>query len=162
MGIPLFLLVFCFLMQGLPTQSLEIPEAELDALYALRTSLDLASDWSGPLDSWKGLEIKDGHVASINIKNAHGTLPKGISAFTNITTLILGQNRLLGTIPAEIGMLRNLEYLDLHENLFVITKLDFLGQLSRLTYLDLSSLLTDQLPESIPEEWAQLSSLQHL
>jgi hypothetical protein len=78
-----------------------------------------------------------------------GSIPKGIAALTNLTTLGLDQTLLGGSIPKEFGMLWNLQVLSLSRNMMVGEIPATLGNLTQMNELYLGN---NKFEGSIPPE----------
>jgi Leucine-rich repeat (LRR) protein len=125
----------------------EIPKAECEALVDFYHSTG-GPDWKnnyGWLDAldpceWNGISCYEGHVSEIwfSYNDLQGQIPASISAFTDITSLILHRNSFPGTIPSEVWALSSLERLNLSGNGFVGEIPESINQLTKLSSLDLS------------------------
>ncbi|KAL2246615.1 probable LRR receptor-like serine/threonine-protein kinase At5g10290 [Sesamum indicum] len=145
------------------------PDAQGDALYAFKTSLNASSsqlrDWNpdhvNPC-TWSKIAC-DGekHVTSVILPNMgfSGTLSPRIGILKMLTTLDLQGNGIIGNIPEELGNLTSLTMLDLENNHLIGEIPSSLGNLKRLTFLILSQ---NNLSGSIPESLSSLSNLTDL
>ncbi len=151
-----------------PSEQVEIPEAECDALVALYNSAAGASwytntDWLQTTTpcSWYGVTCFEEHVNMLMLSsnNLTGTIPTEIAALTSLQTLNIRSNNLTGGIPAEIGSLTSLLYLYLYEN--------SLGgpiptEMGNLTNLDTLYMYSNGLTGVLPVELADNTLLTQL
>ncbi|MGB1044102.1 MAG: hypothetical protein ACPGYU_03045 [Flavobacteriaceae bacterium] len=107
------------------TYKSEIPISEYNALIDLFQSTDGENwkhgwDFSAPVYSWYGVEVKDGHVTGLNLfdNDLKGEIPNTISSLSNLKSLNLSFNRLEGELPSSITELTALEGLRLEMNNF--------------------------------------------
>ncbi|MXW66436.1 MAG: hypothetical protein F4Z72_05455 [Gemmatimonadales bacterium] len=138
-----------------------------------------------PIDSWYGVGVSDGEVASIRLpdNNLKGRLPAVLGGLASLSIIDLSYNELWGGIPPEFGGLSELERLDLAVNrlsgplpteLSKLLKLRhlslissgntgpipaWLGHLSQLRWLELGE---NRLYSRIPSELAKLRNLEIL
>ncbi|KAK4430563.1 putative LRR receptor-like serine/threonine-protein kinase [Sesamum alatum] len=145
------------------------PDAQGDALYAFKTSLNASSnqlrDWNpdhvNPC-TWSKIACdNDKHVTSVILPNMgfSGTLSPRIGILKMLTTLELQGNGITGNIPEELGNLTSLTMLDLENNHLTGGIPSSLGNLKQLTFLILSQ---NNLSGSIPESLSRLSNLTDL
>ncbi|KAL6554855.1 hypothetical protein OROGR_006113 [Orobanche gracilis] len=135
------------------------PDAQGEALYALKTSINASSNQLtdcvfyniGP-DYGKNEKILPNMGFS-------GTLSPGIGNLTMLMTLDLQGNGLSGVIPEEFGNMTSLSMLDLENNKLTGEIPSSLGRLKRLTFLILSR---NNLSGSIPESLSSLRDLRDL
>uniref|UniRef100_A0ACD6A055 Uncharacterized protein n=1 Tax=Avena sativa TaxID=4498 RepID=A0ACD6A055_AVESA len=81
-----------------------------------------------------------------------GSIPKGIAALTNLTTLGIDQTFLGGIIPKEFGRLQNLQLLSLSNNMMV-------GEVPATLALAVFDISNNNLVGAIPKEIISLPSL---
>ncbi|CAH9088291.1 unnamed protein product [Cuscuta epithymum] len=162
MGMILFyavLLLACFC-------SLVSPDAQGDALYALKGSLNASSsvlqDWNpnqvNPC-TWSKITCDDSsNVMMVSLSNMgfSGILSSKIGALKKLNTLSLQGNRITGKIPEEIGNLTSLTMLDLENNQLSGEIPASLGNLKNLQSLFLSQ---NNLTGTIPQSLSSLSRL---
>ncbi|KAG8373382.1 hypothetical protein BUALT_Bualt11G0018400 [Buddleja alternifolia] len=145
------------------------PDAQGDALYALRTSLNASTnqltDWNqnqvNPC-TWSKISCdSNNNVTSVTLPNMgfSGTLSPRIGILKMLTTLQLQGNGIRGKIPQEFGNLTSLTILNLENNHLSGEIPSSLGNLKRLTFLILSQ---NNLSGSIPESLSSLSNLMDL
>ncbi|GKV18650.1 hypothetical protein SLEP1_g28999 [Rubroshorea leprosula] len=140
--------------------SFVLPDAQGDALYALRTSLNASAnqltDWNqnqvNPC-TWSNV-ICDGnnYVKSVTLSsmNFSGTLSPRIGILKTLTTLTLKGSGITGGIPEEFGNLSSLTSLDLENNHLSGEIPLSLGKLQKLQFLTLSqNNLTGAIPQSL-------------
>ena len=115
-------------------------------------------DWDSP---WKGTDISNGRVRSLNLNDNQltGTIPAELALLTGLDWLGLARNQLTGPIPAELGRLANLEVLGLDGNQLTGT---IPPQLSNLTNLQWLALTSNRLSGAIPAELGSLDNLENL
>ncbi|KAG9455914.1 hypothetical protein H6P81_000422 [Aristolochia fimbriata] len=89
----------------------------------------------------------------------HGAIPQSIANLSSLTLLNFSNNRLNGTIPPELSLLPKLERLCLSNNSFTDAIPASLGALSHLGLLDLSR---NKLTGPIPSSLANLTQLRKL
>ncbi|KAL8475119.1 hypothetical protein ACS0TY_031520 [Phlomoides rotata] len=161
------LLVGCLALVYL--SSFVSPDAEGDALYALRASLNASNkqlaDWNQnhvtPC-TWSKITCDtDNNVISVILPNMgfSGTLSPRIGILKKLTTLELQGNGITGKIPEEFGNLTSLTMLDLERNNLTGEIPSSLGNIKGLTFLILSE---NNLSGSIPESLSSLSNLTDL
>jgi hypothetical protein len=157
--------------------------AEYEALVRLYNATNgnnwtVRWDLNAPPGTWRGVDIENGRVVSINLQdnnltgdisevfgndqtpfpflkylnlsNNHltGSIPEWITNLHTLEYLDLSKNRLGGAVPARIAALRNLVTLWLSFNEF--TSVDAaIGELSQLRFLFIDNNNIGQLPESI-------------
>ncbi len=114
-----------------------------------------------PIAQWVGVEVSDGRVKSLKLKNNRlsGSIPAELGQLAELKVLSLDRNRLTGGIPAELAQLTQLTALSAHSNGLTGSIPAELGQLSQLTVLRLSG---NRLSGGIPAELGQLSELRSL
>lgn len=145
------------------------PDAQGDALYALRSSLnasdDQLKDWNrnlvNPCTWSKVICDSSSNVTTVTLSNMGftGTLSPRIGILNKLTTLQLQGNSITGSIPDEFGNLESLTMLDLEDNNLTGEIPASLGNLKELTFLILSQ---NDLSGSIPESLASLPKLVNL
>ncbi|KAK6125787.1 hypothetical protein DH2020_040467 [Rehmannia glutinosa] len=145
------------------------PDAQGDALYALKTSLNASSnqltDWNqdqvNPCTWSKVICDGSNNVTTVTLSNMgfSGTLSPRIGTLKMLNTLQLQGNGITGKIPEELGNLTSLTMLDLENNHLNGEIPSSLGNLKRLTFLILSQ---NNLSGSIPESLSSLSNLVNL
>lgn len=115
-------------------------------------------DWDSP---WKGTDISNGRVRSLNLNDNQltGTIPAELALLTDLEWLGLARNQITGSIPAELGRLANLEVLGLDGNQLTGT---IPPQLNNLTYLRWLALTSNRLSGTIPAELGGLDNLKNL
>ncbi|RYQ86679.1 hypothetical protein Ahy_B10g106316 [Arachis hypogaea] len=100
----------------------EIVDILLKVVEPLGYPLMLAESWSGndPCggNGWMGIDCDGGIVRGINFQNKgfSGTISPSFAKLTNVTRLLLNNNRLTGTIPEELTSMPNLMVLDVSNN----------------------------------------------
>ena len=116
------------------------------------------SDWDSP---WKGTDISNGRVRSLNLNDNQltGTIPAELALLTDLDWLGLARNQLTGPIPAELGRLAKLEVLGLDGNQLTGTLPPQLNDLTKLEDLDLSG---NRLSGPISGKLNNLTSLKNL
>ncbi|KAL2241002.1 UNVERIFIED_CONTAM: putative LRR receptor-like serine/threonine-protein kinase [Sesamum indicum] len=135
------------------------PDAQGDALYALKISLNASSnqltDWNqnqvNPC-TWSKVICDGNNVTTVTLSNMgfSGTLSPRIGILKMLTTLQLQGNGITGKIPEEFGNLTSLTMLDLENNRLTGEIPSSLGNLKRLTFLILSqNNLSGQIPDSL-------------
>ncbi|PIN09931.1 Serine/threonine protein kinase [Handroanthus impetiginosus] len=149
--------------------SLVSPDAQGDALYALKLSLNASSnqlmDWNqnqvNPCTWSKVICDSSNNVTTVTLSNMgfSGTLSPRIGILKMLTTLQLQGNGITGQIPQEFGNLTSLTMLDLENNHLTGEIPSSLGNLKRLTFLILSQ---NNLSGPIPESLSGLSNLVNL
>ncbi|KAL2521649.1 putative LRR receptor-like serine/threonine-protein kinase [Forsythia ovata] len=142
------------------------PDAQGDALYVLRSSLNASSnqlaDWNqnqvNPCTWSKVICDNNNNVVTVTLSNMgfSGTLSPRIGILTALTTLQLQGNGITGKIPLEFGNLTSLTMLDLENNNLTGDIPNSLGNLKRLSFLILSG---NHLSGSIPESFSSLPNL---
>lgn len=97
-----------------------IPADEKQALIDLFNSTNGAKwrggvkwDLTAPVDQWKGVKIKDGHVSELDLHSANlqGKIPASIGALTELVKIRLDNNLLEGPLPKELFQFSKLEEL---------------------------------------------------
>ena len=75
-------------------------------------------DLSASVDTWKGVELKDGHVVGITLfmNNLKGVLPESIGDLKNLVNLNLAFNQITGVLPENIVKLKKLKVFRLEMN----------------------------------------------
>ncbi|KAH9714599.1 protein kinase domain-containing protein [Citrus sinensis] len=91
--------------------------------------------------------------------NISGGVPKEIGNLTNLTTIILGGNKLNGSIPITLEKLQNLQYLGLKDNKLQGSIPDSIYRLTELYELEFGG---NKLSGSIPACFSNLASLRIL
>ncbi|CAI9758224.1 unnamed protein product [Fraxinus pennsylvanica] len=142
------------------------PDAQGDALYALRSSLNASSnqlvDWNqnqvNPCTWSKVICDNNNNVVTVTLSNMgfSGTLSPRIGILTSLTTLQLQGNGITGKIPLEFGNLTSLTMLDLENNNITGEIPNSLGNLKRLSFLILGG---NHLSGLIPESLSSLPNL---
>ncbi|CAA2946042.1 probable LRR receptor-like serine threonine-kinase At5g10290 [Olea europaea subsp. europaea] len=145
------------------------PDAQGDALYALRSSLNASgnqlTDWNqnqvNPCTWSKVICDNNNNVVTVTLSNMgfSGTLSPRIGILTALTTLQLQGNGITGKIPLEFGNLTSLTMLDLENNNITGEIPNSLGNLKRLSFLILGG---NHLSGSIPESLSSLPNLVNL
>ncbi|XP_031115974.1 probable LRR receptor-like serine/threonine-protein kinase At5g10290 isoform X2 [Ipomoea triloba] len=149
--------------------SLASPDAQGDALYALKGSLNASSgqlpDWNvnqvNPC-TWSKITCDDSYnVIMVSLSNMgfSGTLSPKIGALRTLNTLSLQGNGITGKIPEEVGNLTSLTMLDLDNNRLSGEIPPSLGNLKKLQFLFLSQ---NNLTGTIPQSLSSLPSLINL
>ncbi|XP_010523350.1 PREDICTED: probable LRR receptor-like serine/threonine-protein kinase At5g10290, partial [Tarenaya hassleriana] len=149
--------------------SFVLPDAQGDALFALRNSLratpDQLGDWNqnqvNPC-TWSQVICDDNNsVTSVTLSymNFSGTLSPRIGILNTLKTLTLKGNGITGGIPEEFGDLSSLNSLDLEDNRLTGPIPSTLGNLKNLQFLTLSR---NSLNGSVPESLTRLSNLINL
>nr|GLL38572.1 probable LRR receptor-like serine/threonine-protein kinase At5g10290 isoform X1 [Ipomoea trifida] len=149
--------------------SLVSPDAQGDALYALKGSLNASSgqlpDWNenqvNPC-TWSKITCDDSYnVIMVSLSNMgfSGTLSPKIGALRTLNTLSLQGNGITGKIPEEVGNLTSLTMLDLDNNRLSGEIPPSLGNLKKLQFLFLSQ---NNLTGTIPQSLSSLPSLINL
>ncbi|GLU20490.1 hypothetical protein SLE2022_366860 [Rubroshorea leprosula] len=140
--------------------SFVLPDAQGDALYALRTSLNASAnqltDWNqnqvNPC-TWSNVICdSNNYVKSVTLSsmNFSGTLSPRIGILKTLTTLTLKGSGITGGIPEEFGNLSSLTSLDLENNHLSGEIPPSLGKLQKLQFLTLSqNNLTGAIPQSL-------------
>ncbi|CAA0838163.1 Probable LRR receptor-like serine/threonine-protein kinase [Striga hermonthica] len=144
------------------------PDAQGDALYALKISLNASSnqltDWNqnqvNPC-TWSKVLCEGSNVTTVTLSNMgfSGTLSPKIGILKTLNTLQLQGNGITGKIPEELGNLTSLTMLDLENNHLTGEIPSSLGNLKSLTFLILNQ---NNLSGPIPESLSSLSSLVNL
>lgn len=157
----------------------QVPQAEKDALIALynstgganwtkRTGWDVTNpssvvtSWNATTQTgWYGVTVTNGRVSTIALGNNKlvGPLPTQIGDFGMLKVLHLHGNELSGSIPDQIGNLPALTTLYLFTNKLTGTIPATLGNVSTLSDL---RLYTNQLAGEIPSQLGNLPNLQYL
>ncbi|CAK9180168.1 unnamed protein product [Ilex paraguariensis] len=147
-------------------QSFVLPDAQGDALFSLRSSLNASnsqlSNWYpnqvNPC-TWSNVQCDpNNNVITVSLSNMgfSGTLSSKIGVLKTLLTLSLQGNGITGEIPKEIGNLTSLTMLDLENNHLTGEIPSSLGNLEKLQFLFLNqNNLTGEIPET-------LSSLRNL
>ncbi|XP_029147644.1 probable LRR receptor-like serine/threonine-protein kinase At5g10290 isoform X2 [Arachis hypogaea] len=146
--------------------SFVLPDAQGDALYALKLSLNASSnqltDWNvnqvNPC-TWSRVNCDPSYnviQVSLALMGLTGTLTPRIGVLKNLTALSLQGNAITGNIPKELGNLTNLGRLDLENNRLTGQIPSSLGNLNKLQFLTLSQ---NNLNGTIPESLGNLPSL---
>ncbi|KAG6394507.1 hypothetical protein SASPL_145095 [Salvia splendens] len=145
------------------------PDAQGDALFALRTSLKASSnqltDWNqnqvNPCTWSKVICDSTNNVTTVTLSNMGftGTLSPQIGNLKALNTLQLQGNGITGMIPEELGNLSSLTMLDLENNNLTGEIPSSLGNLRRLTFLILNQ---NNLSGPVPESLSSLSNLVNL
>ena len=120
------------------------------------------SNWlNGPVSSWYGVTMVDGHVTSVALSynNLKGPLPSTIGEMSKLTVLLLHNNKIFGKIPSQIGDLIYLEKLSLNNNQLSGEIPKEIGNLRKLVNLLINN---NQLSGNIPFEIGQLINLENL
>ncbi|KAG8383540.1 hypothetical protein BUALT_Bualt04G0024100 [Buddleja alternifolia] len=142
------------------------PDAQGDALFALKTSLNASSnqlmDWNqNQVDpcTWSKIicdSTKNVTTVSLSNMGLSGTLSPRIGILKMLTTLQLQGNGITGKIPDEFGNLTSLTMLDLENNNLTGEIPPSLGNLKSLTFMILNQ---NKLSGSIPESLSSLTNL---
>ncbi|EPS71854.1 hypothetical protein M569_02905, partial [Genlisea aurea] len=158
------LLVGAFILTCL--SSFVSPDAQGDALYALRIALNASSDqladWNQNLVNpctWSKVECDGSYnVIRVSLTNMgfSGILSPRIGILKMLNTLQLQGNGITGKIPEEYGNLTSLTMLDLENNHLTGEIPSSIGNLKSLTFLILSQ---NNLSGSIPESLLNLTNL---
>ncbi|XP_042040068.1 probable LRR receptor-like serine/threonine-protein kinase At5g10290 isoform X2 [Salvia splendens] len=145
------------------------PDAQGDALYALRKSLNASdnqlADWNSDQVNpctWSKITCNSNNdVISVTLPNMgfSGTLSPRIAILEMLTTLKLPGNGISGKIPEEFGNLTSLTMLDLENNHLTGEIPSSLGNIKGLKFLILSD---NNLSGSIPKSLSSLSNLTDL
>ncbi|KAA8530842.1 hypothetical protein F0562_005534 [Nyssa sinensis] len=150
--------------------SFVLPDAQGDALYALRSSLKASAN---QLTNWNQFQVNpctwykvtcdpNNNVISVSLSSMgfSGTLSPRIGVLKNLSRLSLQGNGITGEIPAEFGNLTSLTMLDLENNHLTGEIPSSLGNLKELKLLILNqNNLTGAIPESL-SSLPNLSTLQ--
>ncbi|CAM8999402.1 unnamed protein product [Rhodiola kirilowii] len=146
-----------------------IPDAQGDALVALKTSLKASenqlTDWNPNQVSpctWSSVICDtNGLVTSVSLAslNFSGTLTPKIAILKSLTAFTLQGSYVTGVIPKEFGNLSSLTNLNLESNRLSGEIPSTLGNLRKLQFLILSQ---NNLTGSIPESIASLPNLINL
>ncbi|KAL0462218.1 UNVERIFIED_CONTAM: putative LRR receptor-like serine/threonine-protein kinase [Sesamum latifolium] len=135
------------------------PDAQGDALYALKISLNASSnqltDWNqnqvNPC-TWSKVICDGNNVTTVTLSNMgfSGTLSPRIGILNAHNNSSYKGNGITGKIPEEFGNLTSLTMLDLENNRLTGEIPSSLGNLKRLTFLILSqNNLSGQIPDSL-------------
>ncbi|KAL6583102.1 hypothetical protein OROMI_005180 [Orobanche minor] len=144
------------------------PDAQGDALYALKISLNASgnqlTDWNQNLVNpctWSKVLCNGSNVTTVMLSNMgfSGTLSPKIGTLKTMNTLQLQGNGITGKIPQECGNLTSLTMLDLENNHLSGEIPSSIGNLKSLTFLILNQ---NNLSGSIPESLSSLSNLVNL
>ncbi|XP_057417212.1 probable LRR receptor-like serine/threonine-protein kinase At5g10290 [Lotus japonicus] len=147
--------------------SFVLPDAQGDALYALKLSLNASAqqltDWNqnqvNPC-TWSQVYCHPNtnivFQVSLETMGFTGYLTPRIGALKDLTTLSLQGNGITGDIPKELGNLTKLIRLDLENNRLNGEIPPSLGNLKKLQFLTLSQ---NNLSGTIPESFGSLPSL---
>ncbi|MED6174588.1 hypothetical protein PIB30_070410 [Stylosanthes scabra] len=157
--------LFLLLLLGCLCSSV-LPDAQGDALYALKQSLNASSnqltDWNvnqvNPC-TWSRVNCDPSYnviQVSLALMRLTGTLTPRIGVLKNLTALSLQGNAITGNIPKELGNLTNLGRLDLENNRLTGQIPSSFGNLKKLQFLTLSQ---NNLNGTIPESIGNLPSL---
>ncbi|XP_059432067.1 probable LRR receptor-like serine/threonine-protein kinase At5g10290 [Corylus avellana] len=140
-------------------QSFVMPDSQVDALYALKTSLnalsDQLTDWQTNAVNpclWPEIHCDNESVTRVTLSSMgfNGTLSPDIGTIKSLSFLDLSGNHITGKIPKEFGNLASLGTLDLANNNLTGEIPSSLGKLKRLQYLTLSqNKLTGTIPKSL-------------
>uniref|UniRef100_A0A7C9D9X0 non-specific serine/threonine protein kinase n=1 Tax=Opuntia streptacantha TaxID=393608 RepID=A0A7C9D9X0_OPUST len=143
-----------------------VAASQVDALYALRTSLnasaDQLTDWnSNQVDpcTWSNVMCDlTRAVVSVTLSSMgfSGFITPRIGTLDSLTTLSLQGNGIIGKIPDEIGNLSRLTSLDLENNHLTGGIPSSLGNLKHLKYLILNN---NNLSGMIPDSLSNLDNL---
>ncbi|KAL7230679.1 hypothetical protein ACSBR2_009038 [Camellia fascicularis] len=135
------------------------PDAQGDALYALRKSLnasvDQLMDWNPNQVSpctWSKVSCISTNVVSVSLTSMgfSGILSPKIGVLKTLQTLSLQGNSITGPIPIEFGNLTSLTMLDLENNRLTGEIPSSLGNLKKLQFLYLNqNNLTGAIPDSL-------------
>ena len=106
---------FCLLFAiGISFASGQVSPEEKAALVDLYNSTNgpewnTSWDLEAPANTWKGIEVQDGHVTGITLfmNNLSGVLPESIGNLKHLTTLNLAFNQITGVLPKDIVKLKN-------------------------------------------------------
>ncbi|TMW92237.1 hypothetical protein EJD97_013315 [Solanum chilense] len=148
------------------------PDAQGDALYALKISLNSLNASNGQLADWNQNQVSPctwskitcddkGNVIMVSLSSLgfSGTLTPRIGVLKNVNTLSLQGNHITGEIPKEIGDLTSLTMLDLENNRLSGEIPASLGNLKKLQSLFLSR---NNLTGTIPQSLSGLPNLMNL
>ncbi|XP_015070817.1 probable LRR receptor-like serine/threonine-protein kinase At5g10290 isoform X1 [Solanum pennellii] len=153
-------------------RSFVLPDAQGDALYALKISLNSLNASNGQLVDWNQNQVSPctwskitcddkGNVIMVSLSSLgfSGTLTPRIGVLKNVNTLSLQGNHITGEIPKEIGDLTSLTMLDLENNRLSGEIPASLGNLKKLQSLFLSR---NNLTGTIPQSLSGLPNLMNL
>ncbi|XP_010318078.1 probable LRR receptor-like serine/threonine-protein kinase At5g10290 isoform X1 [Solanum lycopersicum] len=153
-------------------RSFVLPDAQGDALYALKISLNSLNASNGQLADWNQNQVSPctwskitcddkGNVIMVSLSSLgfSGTLTPRIGVLKNVNTLSLQGNHITGEIPKEIGDLTSLTMLDLENNRLSGEMPASLGNLKKLQSLFLSR---NNLTGTIPQSLSGLPNLMNL
>ncbi|KAK7280989.1 hypothetical protein RIF29_08602 [Crotalaria pallida] len=144
-------------------------DAEVDALFTLKLSLNASADqlphWNknqvNPC-TWSNVECDHNNSVtkvSLAYMGFTGTLTPKIGVLNNLDSLTLQGNSITGNIPKEFGHLTSLKRLDLENNRLTGEIPSSLGNLKKLQFLTLSQ---NHLTGTIPESLASLPDLNNV
>ena len=136
------------------------------ALVAFYRSTN-GSSWIRPWNleqqyiTWRGVELRDGRVASLNLEKNRltGTIPSEIGNLDSLTNLDLNTNQITGIIPASLGNLTKLQTIALYNNQLSDTIPNEIGNLKQLVGLALNN---NNLSGNLPSTLANLTNLEYL
>uniref|UniRef100_A0A5B7AGQ2 non-specific serine/threonine protein kinase n=1 Tax=Davidia involucrata TaxID=16924 RepID=A0A5B7AGQ2_DAVIN len=149
--------------------SFVLPDAQGDALYALKGSLkasaDQLTDWNqyqvNPCTWYKVTCDSSNNVVSVQLASMgfSGTLSPKIVVLKTLSTLSLQGNGITGEIPKEFGNLTSLTMLNLENNHLTGEIPSSLGNLKKLQFLILNQ---NNLTGAIPESLSSLPNLSNV
>lgn len=146
--------------------SFVVPDAQGDALFSLRSSLNASADQLGDWNqnlvnpcTWSKIICNsNSEVTSVTLSSMgfSGVLSPKVGSLRALNTLSLKGNRIMGEIPKEFENLTNLSMLDLEDNRLTGEIPSFLGNLKKLQFLLLSQ---NNFTGSVPGSLSGLSNL---
>ncbi|KAE9604784.1 hypothetical protein Lal_00011025 [Lupinus albus] len=143
-------------------------DSEVEALYALKLSLNASADqlsnWNNNQVNpctWSNVDCHNNSVTQVSLAfmGFTGTLTPRIGVLKNLITLSLQGNRITGGIPKELGNLTSLNRLDLENNSLTGEIPSTISNLKKLQFLTLSQ---NHLSGTIPESLASLPNLNNV
>ena len=108
--------LFCLMSSaGISLANGQVSPKEKSALVDLYNSTngkEWNSSWdlNAPVNTWKGVEINQGHVIGLTLfmNNLNGTLPESLGDLKHISTLNLAFNQITGVLPKDLVKLEKL------------------------------------------------------
>eukprot|EP00727_Mastigamoeba_balamuthi_P006652 m51a1_g2607 putative leucine-rich repeat protein kinase family protein isoform 2 (252) ;mRNA; f:473602-474618 len=103
-----------------------------------------------------GVSCTSGHVSSISLpyEGLSGTIPRALSALSNLESLVLPGNRLRGDLPQGLKSLRSLRVIDLSHN-YITGRADFTG--TKVELCNLGCLVSGPRQTEVGPPWAYLA-----
>lgn len=147
---------------GISFASGQISPKEKSALVNLYNSTN-GEDWNvswdltAPVDTWKGVEVDNGHVVGLTLfmNNLNGVLPESIGDLRHLSNLNLAFNQITGVLPKDIVKLEKLKVFRLEMNRI---KGGIPTGVANFKELEVFSMFNNFLTGPIPETFGELKS----